>query len=280
MTLRELERMLADAGIENAAWEARCLASHCGGYSEARLLTMRDEPLDAPGLEAAALRRAAREPLQYILGEWPFMGLSFAVSPDCLIPRPDTETLVEHALAQLPLGARVADLCTGSGCIGISISHFRPDVRVTAVELYENAARAAERNARRLGVEERFTVLRGDVTKTLFPSGTVFEMVVSNPPYIAWNEMEGLAPELSFEPRAALTDEGDGLSVIRGVIRTAAEVLSPGGVLFMEMGASQGSAVLALAAQAGFTGELLRDCGGHERVLRAQKSYGQQECEV
>lgn len=273
MTLRTLEAALTAAGIppEDAAFEARLLCTHFTGISPARLLTMRDEELLCPALAEAAERRTHREPLQYILGEWEFMGLSFAVSPACLIPRPDTETLAEAALPLLPKGARCADLCTGSGCIGISLAHYRRDITVTAVELFEETAAAAEKNARRLGVSDRFTVLRGDVTETVFPAGTEFDVIVSNPPYITLDEMEGLAPELAFEPRAALTDEGDGLSVIRGVLRTAAETLTASGVLLMEFGADQGAAVCSLAAASGFSAQILKDTAGHDRVLCARR---------
>ena len=273
MTLRTLETALTDAGIpkEDAAYEARLLISHFTGISHAMLLTMRNEAIESPALEEAVARRCRREPLQYILGTWEFMGLPFTVSPDCLIPRPDTETLVEAALPCLPKGARVADLCTGSGCIGISLAKFRPDITVTAVELFEKTAQMAEHNARNLSVADRFTVLRGDVTEKIFPDGTFFDIIVSNPPYIASTEMEALAPEIAFEPRAALTDEGDGLSVIRGVLRTAAETLTPDGTLFMEFGAYQGESVLALAESMHLSGTILRDAGGHDRVLAAHR---------
>ncbi len=274
MTLRTIEAALTAAGIPpaDAAYEARLLAAHFTGISAARLLTMRDDDLPAPALADAVTRRVRREPLQYILGEWEFMGLTFTVSPDCLIPRADTETLVEAALPLLPTGARVADLCTGSGCIGISLAHFRPDISVTAVDLFENTRRIAEENARRLGVADRFCAVRGDVTAEIFPAGTFFDGIVSNPPYITLNEMNALAPELSFEPRAALTDEGNGLSVIRGVLRTAVTTLTDTGVLLMEFGAAQGEAVTALAKDAGLTAEIRKDTAGHDRVLIARRA--------
>lgn len=274
MTLRTIEAALTSAGIplEDAAFEARLLAAHFTGISHAMLLTMRDTEISSPALADALARRCAREPLQYILGTWEFMGLPFTVSPDCLIPRPDTETLVEAALARLPIGARVADLCTGSGCIGISLAHYRKDITVTAVELFENTALTAERNARDLAVSDRFTVIRGDVTKKIFPDSTFFDMIVANPPYIALNEMEALAPEIAYEPRAALTDEGDGLSVIRGVLHTASDTLTKDGALLMEFGAAQGKDVLALAERLHFAAQILPDTAGHDRVLIAHRA--------
>ena len=268
MTLTDVQRRLAAAGIEDAAWEARLLAARYTGLSDARLLIMGQQELDAPGLEEAVARRVTREPLQYILGEWSFMGLAFSVNPHCLIPRPDTETLVEYAIRQLPKDARVADLCTGSGCIGIALAHYRPDSIVTAVDLFPETAKVAEENARRLGVSDRFTVQVGDVTKEIFSPGERFSAIVSNPPYITLDEMKELAPELAFEPRAALTDEGDGLSVIRGVLDTAACHLEEGGLLLMEFGAEQGTEVSRLAREYSFYDvHILKDAAGHDRVL-------------
>ena len=275
MTLSEIVRTLREAGIEDAPWEARLLAAHFTGWSTARLMTAGNEDLSAfsPELENAVRRRSRREPLQYIVGEWPFMGLSFAVSPACLIPRPDTETLCEAALALLPPHARIADLCTGSGCIGISLAHHRPDCTVVAVDVDPDAADCARENALRLGVADRFSVRLSDVTEAVFAPQELFDCIVANPPYIALTEMETQEPELAYEPRRALTDEGDGLSVIRGVLENAGRSLAPDGVLLMEFGASQGKAVLELAAQFGFTGEILRDLGGNDRVLRARRSF-------
>lgn len=268
MTLTDVQRRLAAAGIEDAVWEARLLAARYTGLSDARLLIMGQQELDAPGLEEAVARRVTREPLQYILGEWSFMGLAFSVNPHCLIPRPDTETLVEYAIRQLPKDAHVADLCTGSGCIGIALAHYRPDIVVTAVDLFPETAKVAEENARRLGVSDRFTVQVGDVTKKIFSDGERFSAIVSNPPYITLDEMKELAPELAFEPRAALTDEGDGLSVIRGVLDTAARHLEEGGLLLMEFGAEQGTAVSRLAREYSFYDvHILKDAAGHDRVL-------------
>ena len=272
MTLTDVQRRLAAAGIEDAAWEARLLAARYTGLSDARLLIMGQQELDAPGLEEAVARREKREPLQYILGEWSFMGLTFLVNPHCLIPRPDTETLVEYAVRHLPKNTRVADLCTGSGCIGIALAHYRPDVAVTAVDLFPETAKMAEENARRLGVSDRFTVQVGDVTKEIFSPDERFAAILSNPPYITLDEMKDLAPELSYEPRAALTDEGDGLSVIRGVLDTASRHLEADGLLLMEFGAEQGESVSRLAREYSFYDvHILKDAAGHDRVLCARR---------
>ena len=272
MTLTDMQQRLLAAGIEDAAWEARLLAAHYTGLSDARLLLMGREELEAPGLTEAVARREKREPLQYILGEWSFMGLSFLVNPHCLIPRPDTETLVEYAIRHLPKNTRVADLCTGSGCIGIALAHYRPDITVTAVDLFPETAKMAEENASRLGVSDRFTVQVGDVTREIFSPEVRFGAILSNPPYITLDEMKDLAPELSYEPRAALTDEGDGLSVIRGVLDTASRHLEADGLLLMEFGAEQGEAVSRLAREYSFYDvHILKDAAGHDRVLCARR---------
>lgn len=274
MTLRKARKLLTEAGIdpEQASYEVRLLAERCTGYSPAMLLTMQDTEIESPAFQAAMQRRMHREPLQYILKEWSFMGLPFFVSPDCLIPRADTEILAEEAIRVFPAGAHIADLCTGSGCIGISIAALRPDITVTAVELFEKTAQIAEKNAAQIDVSDRFTVLRGDVTQTCLPDSLLLDGIVANPPYIALNEMNTLEPELSFEPRAALTDDGDGLSVIRGVFRTAVRHLKQDGQLLMEFGYTQGDAVTALARSYGFSSRILWDLGGNPRVLVAHKS--------
>ena len=161
MTLRTLEAALIAAGIppEDAAFEARLLCSHFTGISPARLLTVRDEELSCPALAEAAERRMHREPLQYILGEWEFMGLSFAVSPACLIPRPDTETLVEAALPLLPKGARCADLCTGSGCIGCALAHSLPGAQVAMLDNSSAALELAKQNIRQCSLGTRAVCL-------------------------------------------------------------------------------------------------------------------------
>ena len=141
---------------------------------------------------------------------------------------------------------------------------------MTAVDLFPETAKVAEENARRLGVSDRFFVQVGDVTEEIFSAGERFAAIVSNPPYITLSEMEELAPELSYEPRAALTDEGDGLSVIRGVLATASASLEEDGLLLMEFGAEQGEAVSRLAQEYSLCEvHILKDAAGHDRVLTA-----------
>lgn len=264
MTLREIEERLRLAGVPDAAFDARCLAAHFTGYSDAYLMAARDEELSAPGLEAAVCRRETREPLQYILGVWDFMGGSYEVNPHCLIPRADTEILVEKALSLLPPAARVADLCTGSGCIAVALASLG-GAQVTAVELIPETADLAVRNAERNGVSHLVTVRRGDVTEDVFSPDEIFDMIVSNPPYVTVEEMKTLEKELSFEPAVALTDGGDGLSVLSAIVRLYPRHVRPGGYLLLEHGSLEGASVRAMAEKMGLPAETVRDLAGLER---------------
>ncbi len=274
-TLNEIVLHLKNAGIENPRRDALLLASAFEGVSDASLLCDPDGPLTSEKLIDAVERRANREPLQYILGEWEFMSLPFLVSPSCLIPRPDTEILVEYAIKHLPKNGTLLDLCTGSGCIAVAAAYYRPDVSVTAVEKYPEALAAARKNADLNGVSERIEFILGDVTDPAFPrffEENKFDAIVSNPPYVSAEEMKFLEPELACEPRHALTDEGDGLSIIEAIVDIYPSYLSPGGLLIVEHGFRQGEAARRLMSRFGecFT---LTDLGGRERAtaLRTRK---------
>lgn len=271
MTLRELTARLSAAGIENASHEARLLAEHvCGAPPHALLVP--DAPLADPEgkLEAAVKKRESRYPLQYLLGTWGFWRQEYEVSPDCLIPRPDTELLVEYAARRLPRGGRFIDLCTGSGCIAISLLCERPDLTGVAVDLFDATLTLAERNAHRNGVEpDRLTFLRGDVLAGAFMEELgVFDAIISNPPYITPAVIDTLEPELTYEPRAALDGGEDGLIFYRRMI-TGTEyrsALKAGGCFIFEIGYDQGDALRALATEAGDFCTIHRDLGGQERM--------------
>lgn len=279
MTLNQIISTLADAGIPEATNEACILASHFTGKSTALLLCDRGEELtaDTASLEAladAVQRRAAREPLQYIIGKWDFMGLTFNVTPDCLIPRADTELLCELAIDKTPAGGRFLDLCTGSGCIAISVAHHRPDVDVSALEKYPATLAVAKRNAKDILGDGRVRFVEADATSHLaafgYFGGEKFDFIAVNPPYVTVSEMEQLEPELAMEPRHALTDEGDGLSLIREMIHIYPMFLSSGGIFAVEHGSTQGEAVRKLFFEAGHVSTTLRDLSGNERVTFMQ----------
>ena len=272
MNLLDIISALTEAGIENSIYEAVLIASHFTGKAEALLLSDRNVTLecaDEAALRRAVLRRASREPLQYILGEWDFMGLTFRVSEDCLIPRADTELLCEYAIAKLPHGGSMLDLCTGSGCIAVSVARYRKDVSVSAFEKYENTIRIAMENDKLItGGKIRFVTADVTDSKAAEESfgGESFDFIASNPPYVTKEEMLTLEPELSREPRHALTDEGDGLYFIRAIVDIYPKYLKCGGILAIEHGYAQGEAVRDIMERAGYKAETLRDLSGKERV--------------
>ncbi|MBR5616111.1 MAG: peptide chain release factor N(5)-glutamine methyltransferase [Clostridia bacterium] len=271
MTLQDIAARLSAAGIDNAAFEARLLAEHfCGAVARSVLSVTTPLPDPDGALARAVEKRAERFPLQYLLGTWGFWRQEYEVSPDCLIPRPDTELLVEYAARQLPRGARFIDLCTGSGCIAISLLCERPDLSGVAVDLFESTLSLAERNARRNGVgEDRLTLVQGDVLTGDFMARLgQFDAIISNPPYITPAVIDTLAPELAFEPRAALDGGEDGLIFYRRMIegQEYRSALKAGGCFIFEIGYDQGDALRRLADGMGDGCTVRRDLGGQERM--------------
>ena len=269
MTYRQICATLEHAGVEAAEWDAALLIEHfCNVRADAvRLDSNREYASDS--LTEAVRRRAEHFPLQYLLGEWQFYRQTYEVSPDCLIPRADTEILVEEAIKLLPHGARFADLCTGSGCIAVSVLAERPDTRACAVEKFTPTLALAERNAERNGVGERLEPICADVLLgDALPKDGRFDAIVSNPPYISANALKTLAPELDFEPRAALDGGEDGLVFYRAMLSPYADRLTPDGFFLFEIGYDQAEAVTALGRMAGFSVcRLIKDFGGNDRVV-------------
>ena len=263
--LRGAVARLEAAGVEGAARDARRLMAAASGSAAL--------PAEALGAEAAnrfeamVAQRAARQPMSHILGQRAFWKHEFIVTPDVLDPRPDTETLVEAAL-EAPF-ERVLDLGTGSGAILLSLLSERPEATGVGTDTSAAALDVARRNAARLGLDP---VLRqADWFDGLAGEGP-FDLIVSNPPYIPAGDMPGLAPELSFEPRGALTDEADGLSAYRAIAAGAADWLIPKGRLVVEHGAGQSDAVRDVFQQAGLvvTG-VRKDLDRRDRVVLAEK---------
>src|SRR5690606_29633864 len=223
------------------------------------------EPAAVERFRAAIARRAAGEPLSYLLGRKEFYGLELETTSAVLVPRPETELLVELALERLPAGeARsVLDLGTGSGAIALAIKHERPDAAVTAVDASAAALEVARRNARRHGLAVRF--VESDWFAAL--GGERFDLIVSNPPYVQAGD-PALAGALRFEPRAALAAGADGLDAFRALLDGAAAHLAPGGALLFEHGHDQQAALAALARTHGFEPAALhRDASGHDRAI-------------
>jgi release factor glutamine methyltransferase len=214
-------------------------------------------------LQRLIARRARREPISHISGKRAFWMHEFEVTPDVLDPRPDTETLVEAALKHR--FGTVLDLGTGSGCILLSLLHERPAARGIGTDLSEAALAVAKRNADRVGVADRVSWAVSDWFSSV--TGT-YDLIVSNPPYIALDEMAGLAPELDYEPRMALTDEQDGLSAYRAITQDAMRHLNPQGRLMVEIGPTQAAAVSDLFARAGLVDlHVHQDLDGRDRVV-------------
>lgn len=263
---------LAACGIASARLDAELLLAGALGVDRARLRIdcARGVSEEARArYEAALRRREAREPLQRIRGTQEFYSRDFDVRADVLIPRPETEILVEAALALVARARspRIVDLGTGSGAIAITLALELPGARVVAIDTSEAAVALARENARRHGVEERVDVRRGDWTE---PCGDDrFDLVVSNPPYVRRHEIAALEPEVrDFEPRAALDGGVDGLDAYRRLAARVAAVLDPAGAVVLEIGQGQGDTVGELFADEGFTLRGARaDLAGIERVL-------------
>lgn len=269
--LRELTGQLAANGIADPAREARIVLAHVIGQEPGRLTLMANDPLTAQTMQQAkdlAARRGMGEPMSHLLGYREFFGRRFAVDARVLDPRPETETLVAAALSE-PFD-RVLDLGTGSGAIVASLLAERPDATAVATDISDRALAVAADNARNLGVSDRLDVLRADWFDGVMGQ---FDLIVSNPPYIALDEMNGLQRELAFEPRGALTDEADGLTAYRRIVAGLGPILGPGGRVLVEIGPTQGPIVCGLFASIGLQGiKILHDLDGRDRVVQGYRA--------
>lgn len=264
---------LRAAGIAAPRLEARLLLGHALGCDPARLLAGGDTPLADHGFRTLVRRRVAREPVAYILGQREFWGMAFRVTPAVLVPRPETETLLELALAALPDRAavrRILDLGTGSGCLLVAALTEFPAATGLGIDASAEALRLAEANAQAHGLGARTRFRQGD-----WLAGVVarFDLVLANPPYLAAGELTALAPELGFEPEAALLAGEDGLGAYRAITARLAAVLQPEGIAILELGAGQAAAVAALAAAAGLVvGGIRHDLAGIARAMLLRRA--------
>ncbi len=273
MTRRELAARLRAAGIEEAPREALLLFCRFAGMDEAQALAFPEADCESPALVRALARREGREPLAYILGEASFFRETYRVTRDCLIPRPETEGLVERAAALLPAGGRFADFCTGSGCIAISLCRARPDCAGDGFDISAGAVEVARENAARYEIGGRLSLFVRDL-RNLATHGcreseflhAPYDLIISNPPYVREDEMKGLAPELFFEPRQALVAEEEGLFFYRLFLWHYGDLLSPRGAFLFEIGAAQAEALAALAREAGFACRIEKDLAGRDRI--------------
>ncbi len=247
------------------------------GCDRVRLIVDAQRPLEAEELaayKALHIRRRKGEPVAYLRGEREFFSRNFVVDPRVLVPRPETELLVEAGLRRtrrLSLSARVLDLCTGSGCVAITIKKERPTNLVLAGDISEDALRVAAHNCLRLGA--RVGLYRSDLYQAF--AGRRFDLITANPPYIPSAEMDELPPDVrDFEPRVALESGADGLDVTRRIIAGAETHLADGGTLAIEVGAGRARQVAQLMTERGFVEvEVDSDYGGHERIVSARKLW-------
>lgn len=274
--LRAVRQALEQADVPDAAFDARELY---------RLAVGKDPRLDispltaeeAASLAALTARRAGREPLQYIAGQWDFLDFTLAVGPGVLCPRADTEVVCEAAVELLQASGNptptVLDLCAGTGCLGLGIKRFVPGVRVTCWEKSPEALAYLRRNARQALPGAEVAVREGDVLtdwQTLPPESA--DLIISNPPYLTGAEMQALMPETAREPAMALDGGADGLVFYRCLTGPWKQVLRPGGWLVLEIGYEQREAVLALGADNGWVnGSCRQDYGGNDRAVLLQK---------
>lgn len=269
MTYKEAAARIEKNCETDGKFEASLLFEKFLGLDAASLMTRRDENFDNPELLAAIEKRESGYPLQYILGEWEFFGLTFEVNESCLCPRPDTEVLVETAIELLPKNGCFLELCTGSGCIPVSLCKNRPDARGTATDLFPETLATAKRNAEKNGVADRIDFLLADLFDIEYFENECkgnFDAIISNPPYIPKRDIEDLSVEVKHEPIAALDGGEDGLDFYRFIVGEYKRFLSPVGVILLEIGYDQGEPIREIAERNGFSCEIKKDLGGNDRI--------------
>ncbi|HZP60563.1 MAG TPA: peptide chain release factor N(5)-glutamine methyltransferase [Opitutaceae bacterium] len=270
--IKKTADFLAGKGVEHPRLDAELIIGHALGLKRMQLYLQFERLLTDAELEKLrplVRRRGAREPLQYVLGETEFFGLKLKTDRRALIPRPETERLVEIVVQQVTTPpARILDLGTGTGAIALALARHWPEAKVTAVEASEAALTLANENVAALDLAERVRFLRSDWFAALAPDER-FDLVVANPPYLSADEIAQAAPEVrEFEPAAALKADEGGLAELKKILAATPAFLAPGGLLALETGIAQHAALLLLAAETGFSRtESLPDLTGRDRFL-------------
>ena len=231
-----------------------------------------DRDYNSEKIAKAIEKRSSGYPLQYILGKWWFWDCEFFVDENCLIPRADTEAIVERAIKLLPKNAHFADLCTGSGCIAISILNTLKNSSADAYELYENTLDIAKKNAIHNKVDARFRGILGDVLSPALLSEKKYDAIISNPPYIRADVIPTLSREVHFEPHAALDGGDDGLIFYRSILDNFYNNLHDGGMFIFEIGYDQGDDLRKMASDRGLKCEVYRDFSGNDRCVIIHKN--------
>lgn len=265
---------LKEAGVSETALDARLLLEYVCHTDRNTLLVHPERELSETEYEdylALIEKRSKRIPLQHLTGQQEFMGLTFHVNEHVLIPRQDTEILVEEAMKYLHDGMRILDMCTGSACILLSLLHYSNDCSGLGVDLSKDALLVAKENADRLGLSVRAEFVQSDLFSEV--KGR-FDLIVSNPPYIASEQVEQLMPEVKdYEPRMALDGSEDGLLFYKKIVAESVKYLQPGGYLLFEIGCDQGQAVSELMTDAGYKEvEVVKDYAGLDRVVCGYRS--------
>lgn len=267
-TLRDAETRLAQTS-DSPRLDAELLLAHALGTTRGQLFARRNDPVEPEPFAAYLARRLAGEPVAYILGTWEFFSIELETQTPVLVPRPETEHLVEAVLefvGERP--ARVLDVCTGTGCVAIAIAMHALETRVDAVDLNPVAVALAERNATRHGLGDRVRMLEGDLFGALPPDAQVYDAVCANPPYVADGEWAGLSETIrNYEDPRALVSGPEGLDCIRRIVAQAPRHLRPGGLLALEMGQGQAEKVSAILETGGFVSLAIRkDLAGIPRI--------------
>lgn len=281
-TIRRIVKWIADdltsRDIASPRLDAELIVAHALSFDRVKLYLDLDRPLSAPELadiRALLARRRKREPMAYLRGRREFYGRDMIVSPAVLVPRPDTETLVERALEILPKesAARVLDLCTGSGCIGVTLLAERPAITAVLTDLSRDALAIAKQNVDKYDLGARALLREGDLFAALEP-GPPFDLIVANPPYLATRERAELEPDVrEYEPAMALFAPDEGMAIVARIAEGSRAHLVPGGSLLLEIGASQGDIARAVFETAGLRDvRVHRDLGGRDRVVEGRAS--------
>ena len=259
MKLSDAISILKSAKIENPRHDARELFIHVGKMTLTELLA-EDASCSSEKLCEAVERRRRREPLQYIIGSVGFYRETYKVTPDCLIPRQETEHLVDYAVKNLKKGSRFLDLCTGSGCVAISTLKNTSDTLAVAVDISEPALDVARQNADLNGVSDRIDFICADVLSSSYDNE--FHAVLANPPYVTERDYENLAPEIYFEPKLAFVGKDNGLEFYKKIL----SVYHPTEFFAFEIGFDQGEAIVSLATEQNLRCEITKDYSGNDRL--------------
>jgi release factor glutamine methyltransferase len=278
MTKAQLVEKLAEIGSTEPQSEAKIILEELFGASPSSQLTEKDKDYTSAELDSLLARRAQHEPLQYILGYAYFCDEKYYLSKDTLIPRSDTEILVSTAVRLLKRKGRFADLCTGSGCIAISVLKRRPDLSAVAIDISEGAVEIASKNSKENGVQERLEILCADVRST--PLKDRYDAILANPPYIPTSVVDTLSPELSYEPRLALDGGEDGMDLYRYIIEHYCNNLNDEGFFAFEIGYDQKDLITDAAKSFELECRIVYDYSNNPRVAVISRQAHREEDEL